>query len=179
MKAMILAAGKGTRMASEQPKPLHEVDGLCLIEHRIIALVAAGVSDIVINLHHKSSLIQQRLGNGHQFGANIEYSIEETLQYTGGGIAYALPLLGDQPFIVVNADVWTDYDFASMQLAPHALAHLVLVDNPSHHQKGDFCLRADGKISQICRHRLTYSGMSMMCADFFEDCPQEPFSLGP
>ena len=179
MKAMILAAGKGQRMLSELPKPLHKVEEFCLIEHRIFALASSGITEVIINLHHQAERIQAQLGDGSEYGIKLTYSIEDELQHTGGGIVNALPLLGDDPFIVVNADVWTDFDFANLQLPSRALAHLVLVDNPRHHPEGDFCLRADGKIGAVCRHRLTYSGISMMCAEFFEQCPNEPFSLGP
>lgn len=178
MKAMILAAGEGRRMCSDLPKPLHEINGLCLIEHRILALVASGVSNIVINLHHKADQIHSRLGDGRKYGANIMYSFEKTLMKTGGGIVNALPLLGDQAFIVVNADVWTDYDFKNLASNTSALAHLVLVDNPEHNPQGDFCLHANGKVAQICQHRLTFSGISLMTPAFFEDCPNEPFNLG-
>lgn len=178
MKAMILAAGEGRRMCSDLPKPLHEINGLCLIEHRILALAASGVKDIIINLHHKADQIQQRLGDGRQYGVNIVYSLENTLLKTGGGIVNALPLLGDDAFIVVNADVWTDYDFSQLSLSSNALAHIVLVDNPEHNPQGDFCLYASGRVSQVCQHRLTFSGISLMTPAFFEGCPAEPFALG-
>lgn len=178
MKAMILAAGEGRRMCSDLPKPLHEINGLCLIEHRILALAASGVDEVVINLYHKAEAIQQRLGDGRKYGVNITYSIEKTLMKTGGGIVNALPLLGRDPFIVVNADVWTDYQFDQLQLPASALAHLVLVDNPDHNPQGDFCLHANGRIAQVCQHRLTFSGISLMTPAFFDGCPQETFALG-
>lgn len=178
MKAMILAAGEGRRMCSDLPKPLHEISGLCLIEHRILALAASGVKDVVINLHHKAAQIQSRLQDGRQYGVTITYSMEETLMKTGGGIVKALPLLGDAPFIVVNADVWTDYDFKQLSLNSNALAHVVLVDNPDHNPQGDFCLYANGQVAEVCQHRLTFSGVSVMTPAFFEGCPSEPFNLG-
>lgn len=178
MKAMILAAGEGRRMCSDLPKPLHEINGLCLIEHRILALAASGIDEVVINLYHKADLIQNRLGDGREYGVKITYSLEKTLMKTGGGIVNALPLLGRGPFIVVNADVWTDYHFSQLHLPSNALAHLVLVDNPDHNPHGDFCLHANGRIAQVCQHRLTFSGISLMTAAFFDGCPNEPFNLG-
>lgn len=177
-KAMILAAGEGRRMCSDLPKPLHQVSGLCLIEHRILALAASGIEEIIINLHHKADAIQRRIGDGAKYGIKITYSIETTLLKTGGGIVKALPLLGDAPFILVNADVWTDFDFNTLQLSQGSLAHLVLVDNPKHNPQGDFCLHDNQKLSEVCQQKLTFSGVSLMTAKFFEGCPEGAFSLG-
>ena len=145
MKAMILAAGRGERMrplTDHTPKPLLPAGGKPLIVHHIERLAAAGLRDIVINHAHLGEQIETALGNGAGLGVNIAYSPEgegRALE-TGGGIYKALTLLGPDPFLVINADIWTDLDFANLTLAPGDLAHLVLVDNPPHHPEGDFVL---------------------------------------
>ena len=152
MRAMLLAAGRGERMrplTDLTPKPLLEVGGKALIVWHIERLARAGITDLVINHAHLGKQIEQALGDGSRFGAHIKYSSEGTALETAGGIAFALHLLGNQPFAVVNGDIWCDYDFA--QLPQHAaalsargdMAHLVLVDNPPQHPNGDFCLDTD------------------------------------
>lgn len=163
MKAMILAAGRGERMGARTervPKPLLEVGGRPLIEHQILRLGAAGFRDIVVNLAWFGERIAARLGDGSEFGARIRYSREpEGALDTGGGIRRALPLLGDERFVVVNSDVWSDYPFAKLR-DPHAGdAHIVLVDNPAHHPDGDFVLAPDGMVVEAGHGRLTFSGI--------------------
>jgi N-acetyl-alpha-D-muramate 1-phosphate uridylyltransferase len=172
---MILAAGRGERMrplTDHTPKPLLQAGGKPLIEWHIERLVHAGITDLVINHAHLGAQIEQALGDGNRFGARIQYSDEGTALETAGGIAFALPLLGEEPFAVVNGDMYCNYDFShlparAVELAnSHDMAHLVLVDNPEHNQKGDFCL-ADERIvptpkipnpkSQI----LTFSGIGL------------------
>src|SRR4051812_16565522 len=149
MRAMILAAGRGERMrplTDDKPKPLLEAGGKPLIVWTIEALARANFREIVINVSHLGDRIIDALGDGQRWGVTIRYSREAEALETAGGIATALPLLGHAPFLVVNADIHTDFEFARARtvLPPqgHALAHLVLIDNPAHHQAGDFALEA-------------------------------------
>jgi len=167
MKAMILAAGRGERMrplTDSTPKALLRVGGQALIERLVQALVKAGVNDLVINLAHLGAQIADVLGDGGSLGARIAYSREAQALETAGGIANALPLLGTAPFIAVNADVCTDYDFSGLVTTARrlpqqgALAHLVLVPNPAHHPAGDFGL-SDGRITAEDVLRHTFSGI--------------------
>jgi len=151
MKAMILAAGRGERMrplTDHTPKPLLAAAGKALIEHNIEQLVAAGFNDIIINHAHLGQQIEQRLGDGRQFNATIRYSPETTALETAGGIIKALPLLGDDVFLVVNGDIATDFPFATLKNQPVNLAHLVLVENPVHHPQGDFGLDSAGFVTE-------------------------------
>lgn len=173
---MILAAGRGERMrplTDRTPKPLLKVAGKALIDYHVENLVAAGITELVINHAYLGEQIEQHLGDGAAFGASICYSPEQTALETGGGIYQALSLLQDgsevdDPFIVVNGDVWTDYPLARLCDLRPAKAHLVLVDNPEHHQAGDFVL-ADGKIQQNGDDRLTFAGISVLRPSLFED----------
>lgn len=149
MMAMLLAAGRGERMrplTDRIPKPLLEVGGKPLIVWHIENLVHAGITELVINHAHLGTQIEAALGDGRQFGAHIRYSPEASALETAGGIANALPLLGGEPFAVINSDIHCDYDFAHLPEHAAALqasgdtAHLVLVDNPPHHPNGDFAL---------------------------------------
>lgn len=167
MKAMILAAGRGERMrplTDHTPKALLQVAGRPLILRILQALVKAGVVDVVINLAHLGGQIEAALGDGRALGARISYSREAEALETAGGIANALSLLGTAPFIAVNADVCTDYDFSPLVAAGRglpgedALAHLVLVPNPPHHPAGDFGLAA-GRITVDGKPRHTFSGI--------------------
>lgn len=142
------------------PKPLLEVGGRPLIEHQILRLAAAGFPDIVVNLAWLGERIAARLGNGSGLGVRIRYSREpEGALDTGGGIRQALPLLGDDRFVVVNSDVWSDYPFKRLHDARPGDAHIVLVDNPAHHPDGDFTLAPDGTVAEAKRDRLTFSGI--------------------
>ena len=164
---MILAAGRGERMrplSDRVPKPLVEAAGRPLIAHLIERLARAGFTDLVVNVSHLADLVERGLGDGSRYGVHIAYSREEQALETGGGIAYALPLLGNQPFVVINSDIYCDFDFARLASAAAALssstacAHLVLVDNPPHHPAGDFSL-SGGKVSEVGPRRLTFSGI--------------------
>ncbi len=177
MKAMILAAGRGERLrplTDHTPKPLLQVGGKALIVWHLERLAAAGWREVVINHAHLGRQIETALGNGSAFGLRIAYSREPAgALETAGGIATALPLLADQPFLVVNGDVWCDWDVA--QAAPRAaalgerLAHLVLVDNPGHHAGGDFTLRGDRVYAADDHHpaTLTYAGIAVFRPEFF------------
>ncbi len=171
MKAMILAAGRGERMrplTDHCPKALLRIGDKPLILMIISALQRAGIRDLVINLAHLGEQIAATLGDGAALGVHIEYSRETTGEpttlETAGGIAYALPLLGSAPFIAVNADVYSDYDFsvlcrAAGQLTPAAaLAHLVLVGNPPQHRHGDFGLES-GRVLADAAVQHTFSGI--------------------
>lgn len=179
---MILAAGRGERMrplTDHTPKPLLPVAGQPLIVHQMTALRAAGITELVINTGHLGAQLASVLGDGGTWGLRIVYSPEppEALE-TGGGIFQALPLLGSEPFLVVNGDVWTDYPFVRLPAAPVGLAHLVLVDNPSHHPAGDFSLR-NGRVEETGAARLTFSGISVLRPELFADCAPGRFPLGP
>ena len=186
MKAMILAAGRGERMrplTDHTPKPMLRAGGKPLIQYHVERLVAAGVTELVINHAHLGQQIMEFLGDGAAFGATIRYSREAEALETGGGIFQALPLLGDAPFIVVNADIWTDYPLTRL-LSPQmrdVTAHLVLVDNPPQHAAGDFELLANQVIPAAAQgsRRLTFSGISVASAALFEGCEAGFFPLLP
>jgi len=182
MKAMILAAGRGERMqplTDETPKPLLPVNGKPLIEYHIDALVRGGVLDIVINLAWLGAQIRDRIGNGAKYGINISYSDEgpEALE-TGGGVFRALPLLGDEPFWLVNGDVFCAYEYHEQGLADGMLGHLVMVPNPPHNAAGDFSLAA-GKVTRRTAQTLTYSGIAILHPDLFTGSVDGKFPLAP
>ncbi|MDH1260957.1 mannose-1-phosphate guanylyltransferase [Pseudomonas fluorescens] len=183
MKAMILAAGKGERMRPltlTTPKPLVRAAGVPLIEYHLRALAAAGFTEIVINHAWLGQQIEDHLGDGSRFGLSIQYSPEGEPLETGGGIFRALSLLGDDAFLVVNGDVWTDYDFSVLHQPINGLAHLVLADNPPHHPKGDFTL-IDGKVQdgEPDAQTLTYSGIGVLHPQLFDGCSDGAFKLAP
>jgi MurNAc alpha-1-phosphate uridylyltransferase len=179
---MLLAAGRGERMEAltkTKPKPLLEVKGKPLIVHLLESLKSSGFEHIIINTAYLGEDIQKRLDSGSEFGVNITYSPEgpEGLE-TGGGIFNALPLLGDT-FLVVNADIWTDYHFDNLPTdLGKDLAHLVLVDNPSYNSKGDFKLD-DNKVLASGRDKLTFSGIAVYHKDFFAGCTSGKFPVPP
>lgn len=173
MRAMILAAGKGERMrplTEHCPKPLLMVNACTLLERHITALVTAGVSDIVINVSYLADQIIDFCGDGSRWGCNIEFSIEDEPLETAGGVIQALPKLGTAPFILVSADVLTDFDYRA--LVEHSLgsdwASLVLVPNPEHHPEGDFGL-SDGRVSLVSAggDSFTYSGVGLVSPMLF------------
>ena len=181
MKAMILAAGKGERLRPltlHTPKPLVKAGGVPLIEYHISALARAGFDELVINHAWLGDKIEAHLGNGSGLGVSILYSPEGEPLETGGGIHRALPLLGEDPFVVLNGDIWTDYDFAGLKRPLAGLAHLVLVDNPAHHLQGDFSLR-DGSVHDDLTAALTYSGIAVLHPTLFEGCTAGAFKLAP
>jgi N-acetyl-alpha-D-muramate 1-phosphate uridylyltransferase len=163
MRAMILAAGRGERMGAltaTQPKPLLDLGGRPLIEHHVVRLAASGVTEIVINLSYRGTQIRQHLGDGSRYGVSIAYSEEgEPPLETAGGIVQALPLLGLEPFVLVNSDVFTDFDFSVLVNGPRR-AMLVLVPNPEHNPRGDFGLDAAGFVS-AAPPLLTYAGIAV------------------
>jgi MurNAc alpha-1-phosphate uridylyltransferase len=175
MKAMILAAGRGERMrplTDQMPKPLLRVGGKPLIAWHIENLARAGITQLVINHAHLGQQIEQTLGDGSRFGVPILYSREHPVPLeTAGGIAHALHLLGDQPFAVINGDIWCDYDFqclasqSEILAGSNDLAHLVLVNNPSHHPEGDFGLQ-NGRVTDGMP-KLTFSGIGLYKPELF------------
>ena len=183
MKAMILAAGRGERMrplTDSTPKPLLKVAGKPIIVHTIHQLVSAGFRDIVINHAHMGPQIEAALGSGEQFGAAISYSPEgEAALETAGGIINALPLLGNQVFLVVNGDIATDFPFSEIKQQPVDLAHLVAVDNPEHHPQGDFGLDKEGKVIVDCTVQFTFSGIGLYHPDLFSGIPPGKKKLWP
>ncbi|MGB9430029.1 MAG: nucleotidyltransferase family protein [Gammaproteobacteria bacterium] len=185
MKVMILAAGRGLRLrplTDSTPKPLLEVKGKPLIVHHLERLRAAGFSEIVINLAWLGNLIKSFLSDGSGFGVRIHYSEEpEGALETGGGVLKALPLLGSEAFLIVNADVLTDFPFETLKTALRDgdLAHLVMVQNPPHHPQGDFHLDSSGHLLAEGTPRLTYAGIGVHHPDFFRDCVPGRFPLLP
>ena len=180
MKAMILAAGKGERMrplTDVTPKPLLLVDGQPLITYHLKALKIAGIKEVVINTWYLGKQLVSSLGDGRNFGLKITYSEEQELLNTGGGIANALPLLGTDPFLVLSADILTDFPIQTLPTAPHGLAHLVMVDNPSYHLEGDFGLDR-GKLKLNTGVKLTYGNIGIFRPEFFASCPAGAFPLG-
>jgi len=170
MMAMILAAGRGERMrplTDHCPKPLLKAGGQSLIEHHLRHLASAGFREIVVNYAWLGEQFPHQLGDGSRYGVRIQYSDEgETALETAGGIINALALLQGDSFVVVNGDIWCDYDFRKLPARLHQLAHLVLVDNPDHHPRGDFALTADGRV--IDRPELTFSGIGMYARRLFD-----------
>ncbi|HMM74343.1 MAG TPA: nucleotidyltransferase family protein [Gammaproteobacteria bacterium] len=182
MKAMLLAAGRGERLrplTDHTPKPLLEVGGRALIEWQIARLVDAGIRDFVINLAHLGDRIAAQLGDGRGLGVRIAYSVEPPGALdTGGGIRHALPLLGEAPFIVANADVWIELDFARLPSLTRDLAHLVLVPNPAHNAQGDFAL--DGaRVHCAGEPRHTFSGVALYSPVLFATQEEGRFPLAP
>ncbi len=166
MKAMILAAGLGTRMrplTDHLPKPLLPVAGKPLIVWHIEALAAAGVVDLVINAAHRAAQLQSALGDGSVWGVRIAWSLEEPPLETAGGLIAALPLLGERPFLVINGDVWWRPRWQELcaPLTAGDVARLTLVDNPAQHPAGDFHLQ-DGRVSEQGSPRLTFAGISLI-----------------
>lgn len=199
MKAMILAAGRGERMrplTDHTPKPLLKVAGKALIEYHIEALAGSGINEIVINHAWLGKKFEDELGDGERYGVSIQYSPEnEGSLETGGGILNALPLLGDNPFLIVNGDIWTDYAFVNIQKSigksdnndtHNNNAHLVLIDNPTHHPAGDFVLHngvvyndTNGNSELSGKMKLTYSGIAVFHPNLFNGCDSGGFPLAP
>ena len=172
---MILAAGRGERMrplTDRMPKALLEAGGQPLIHHIVGRLARAGIRELVVNVSHLAHQIEGRLGDGSDLGVRISYSREDAPLETGGGIANAMPLLGAEPFVVVNSDVYSDFDFGSLERVVAEIAqgacdaHLVLVDNPEHHPNGDFSLHS-GRASMEGPLRLTFSGIGVYSPSLF------------
>ena len=170
MKALIFAAGKGERLrplTEHAPKPLLIVGGKPLIVWHLEKLAAIGVRDVVINTAWLAECFEPALGDGSRWGMRLHYSHEgaEPLE-TGGGMWHALGLLSDAPFLAVNGDIWTDYDFSKLPRESTGLAHLVLVNNPPQHPRGDFALDDAGQVHSDGKSLLTYSGIGVYRPEF-------------
>jgi len=179
---MLLAAGRGERMrplTDRTPKPLLLVRGKPLIVHHLECLARSGVREIVINLAWLGGQIRAALGDGQAYGVAIRYCDEgDRALETGGGIFNALPWLGSEPFLVVNADVYTDFDFARLRIEADAWAHLLLVPNPVQHPSGDFALE-HGRVLAEGTPRWTYAGIGVYRAQLFAGCQPGRFALLP
>lgn len=180
MKAMILAAGRGTRMrplTDHLPKPLLSVAGQPLLVHHLQALAKADIKEIIINISYQAEKIQTTLGDGQDYGVKIHYSFEPSALETGGGILQALPQLGSAPFLVISGDIWTDYP---LQLLPrelnHYLAHLVMVNNPTYHPAGDFVLKA-GELDSSGEDKLTFANIGVYQPQLFQQATTTIFPL--
>lgn len=176
---MILAAGRGERMrplTDFTPKPLLKIKGKALIEYHLEKLALSGFEKVVINHHWLGEQIETFLGNGDKYGIQIKYSKEINVLETGGGIVQALPLLGKEPFLVVNGDIWCDLDFNEINLNIEKLAHLFLVSNPEHNLKGDFGLENGFVINEP---QFTFSGIGIYHPDLFKDYEIKKLPLTP
>jgi len=182
MKAMVLAAGRGERMrplTDGTPKPLLRAGGTMLIAHHLAALSRSGIRDVVINLSWLGEKIRAALGAGEAWGLRITYSEEGPVPLeTGGGIFRALPLLGREPFLVINGDVFTDFAYETLHLEQEADARIVLVPNPPHHPEGDFGLDGEQVVLRE-RDRWTYSGIGIYRPEFFAAASGGRFPLLP
>lgn len=186
-KAMILAAGRGARLApltDHTPKPMVNIGGKPLICHQLAWLRRAGVAEVVINLHHLGEQIEAAVGDGGAFGVRVCYSREEELLETGGGIRNALPLLRPGPFLVLNGDIWTNYPFGRLLATRPARAHLVLTPKPAHKPAADFHFAGAAGSAGVmrverdpARDDLTYCGIAMLAEALFADSEAAPFSL--
>ena len=190
MKAMILSAGRGERMrplTDHCPKPLIKVKNSALIEYHILALKKAGIKEIVINHAWLGKQIEEYLGDGRRWNIQIHYSAEKKPLETAGGIIKALPILTSESnhFIVVNGDVFTDYDFTALvNLNTQSLAHLLMIKNPEHHLQGDFYLNngmlsSDTNSEDNTQEKFTYSGIGLFHVDLFKGLSIEKRALAP
>lgn len=170
MKAMLLAAGRGERLkplTEITPKPLLKIGNTTLIDHALFQIRTAGISDVVINVHHLKNQIMDHCGDGEKYDLQIQYSIEETLLETGGGILNALPKLGASPFLLLSADVWTDFPLKKLMEKKITGAHLIFVDNPDYHARGDFALDANGFVRDDLQNKVTYASFGLLHPDLF------------
>jgi N-acetyl-alpha-D-muramate 1-phosphate uridylyltransferase len=184
MKAMILAAGRGERMGSltvSTPKPLLKAGNKTVIEYNLMRLRTAGITEVIINVSWLGSQIIDYLGDGTKFDLNITFINEGSVMLgTGGGILNALDHLGEKPFWLINADVYSDFKIVNgFTLDENKLGHLFLVQNPIHHPKGDFGLRMDEVTINRGQNPYTFSGMSVLSSRLFEGCFKETFALEP
>lgn len=185
--AMILAAGRGERMrplTDHLPKPLLKINGQALIEYHLLALKKAGYTDVVINHAWLGQTLVDTLGNGDRYGLNVHYSAEKEALETAGGIIHAMPiiqsLLGNSEcFSVINGDIFCDITFAELPThLDNSLAHLVLVNNPSHNEKGDFSLN-NNKVSRALKNQFTFSGIAVYHKNLFRGLTDDKQPLAP
>lgn len=186
MKAMVLAAGRGTRLRPltlETPKPLLEAGQKTLIEYQLEKLKKAGITEVVINLHHLGDKIEEQLSDGSEFGLKIIYSREDELLETGGGILHALPILGEEPFVCVSGDTYSEFDFRLLpaSLPTGSLGVMVMTRNPPHHPKGDFHIGEDG-VLELADHQtnqptVTYAGVAVFSPELVQGEKEKAFAL--
>lgn len=180
MKAMLLAAGRGERLrplTDELPKPLVEANGKALIEYHLENLRASGISEVVINTCWKGDQLVKHLGDGSRYGVEISYRHESTALETAGGVANALDLLEDQPFLLISADIWCDAKLSSLiDTAGEQLAHIMLVKNPAHHPDGDFSLHSHFVVPRST-NSFTYAGVGIYSPELFKYLPAGPVPL--
>ena len=179
MKAMILAAGYGKRLrplTDMMPKPMIPIASEPLIVHQIRWLRHAGITEIVVNLHHLGDQIEKKLGHGTDLGVHITYCHEEELLDTGGAIANALPYLLPGPFLVLNGDIWTNYPFKQLVQRAADTTHLVLTPTPSHRESGDFCLEGN-LVRRGDNNDLVFCGIGVLTEDILRDAPLGIFSI--
>ena len=181
MRAMILAAGRGRRMAhltNEVPKPLLRIKNHYLIEYSLYSLAKIGVREIIINVAYLKEQIKLALGNGSRYGVHIHYSEEAEALETGGGIFQALPMLGNDPFIVVSCDIISEYPLQNLLNNTTALAHIVLVDNPDFHPAGDFYLHGGRVSCEGKEKKLTFANIGIYRPELFVNYQPGKFRLG-
>lgn len=182
-KAMLLAAGRGERLkplTDKLPKPLLPVGSKSLIEHNLAKLKATGVEEVVINVCYRARQIMEAVGNGERFGLKITFSFEpEKPLGTGGGVLQALKILGDEPFILLSSDIWTDYPFEKLILPEGKMAHLMMVENPYFHPKGDYSLLSSGLLDPIVEPKHTYGNISVIHPALFNNGGCGAFPLAP
>jgi MurNAc alpha-1-phosphate uridylyltransferase len=180
--AMILAAGRGERLrpvTDSVPKSLLEIGGQALLERHLRSLAEGGVETVVINLGWLGEQITERIGSGEEYGLNVVYSQEgDNILETGGGIHRAMPVLGADPFLVINADIYTDMPLPDVQLSDDDMVHLVCVPVPEDMASGDFAI-VDGRIRNDGEPMFTFSGVSIYRPEFFADCTPGRFSVVP
>ncbi|NVJ62176.1 MAG: nucleotidyltransferase family protein [Gammaproteobacteria bacterium] len=183
MKAFILAAGYGTRMrplTNHKPKPLLKIAAKSLLEHHLTALADAGFQQVVINTAYLGEQIEEAIGNGSKWNLKVDYSREGEPLETGGAIEHALPILGEEPFLLVNGDVFCDFPFERLSNLKPEFAHIVLVPTPEFKQTGDFSLTPEGILSNQAPLNYTYSGIGIYSAKWFLNHRHgKPFPLGP
>lgn len=180
MRAMILAAGLGTRMrpmTNDLPKALVKVNDKCLIEYGMALLKNAGITEIAINTHYQANKLKQYLKDGRDFGVQLHYFDEPLLLDTGGGIFNALSFLKPEPFVVLSCDIITDFDVANLCLRrDDDLAHLVMVPNPAFKKEGDFGIE-NGRLTLDAKETFTFANIGLYNPELFQDCSREPFPL--
>lgn len=177
---MILAAGRGERLRPltlTTPKPLLKIGKITLIDHVLQSVRAANITDVVINVHYLKEKIIQHCGDGSAYNLRIQYSVEETLLETGGGIFNALPLLDDSPFLVLSADVWTHYSLLPLTQKKINAAHLVFVKNPDYHVNGDFGLDHNHIVRSDAAEKLTYANIGILHPRLFQHAKHGIFPL--
>ena len=180
MKAFLLAAGLGKRLfplTVAKPKCLIEVGGKSLLLWNIEKLKASGIKDLVINLFHEGHQIENFFGDGSDFGVRIKYVSEKELLGTGGGVGNALTIIGNEPFILLSSDVWTDFNFSDLSLDAGILAHLVLVENPEDNPEGDMFLEGNKVNTEGRGKNLTFSGLALIDPKLFEEDKLENYEL--